>query len=130
MGVVFRGRDAPSQRDVALKLLPEHFANDAERLPRFEREAPATRLALNVTTMATVASGTVAGIIVGTPGFTELNPRNTSGVSPRAAFGERRIERDLTTRLRAEHVLTWLKRHTPAILQQPADQCGIDCDAG
>jgi eukaryotic-like serine/threonine-protein kinase len=36
---VFRGRDSRLQRDVALKLLPEHFANDADRLPRFEREA-------------------------------------------------------------------------------------------
>ena len=39
MGVVFRGRDARLQRDVALKLLPDHFANDPDRLPRFEREA-------------------------------------------------------------------------------------------
>jgi WD40 repeat protein len=39
MGVVFRGRDARLQRDVALKLLPEHVADDPDRLPRFEREA-------------------------------------------------------------------------------------------
>jgi eukaryotic-like serine/threonine-protein kinase len=39
MGIVFRGRDSRLQRDVALKLLPDHFANDADRLPRFEREA-------------------------------------------------------------------------------------------
>jgi eukaryotic-like serine/threonine-protein kinase len=39
MGVVFRGRDSRLQRDVALKLLPEHFATDVDRLPRFEREA-------------------------------------------------------------------------------------------
>src|SRR6187401_918776 len=39
MGVVFRGRDSRLQRDVALKLLPENFANDPDRLSRFEREA-------------------------------------------------------------------------------------------
>jgi serine/threonine protein kinase/Tol biopolymer transport system component len=39
MGVVFRGRDSRLQRDVALKLLPETFASDADRLARFEREA-------------------------------------------------------------------------------------------
>ncbi len=39
MGVVFRGRDTRLQRDVALKVLPDQFANDPDRLPRFEREA-------------------------------------------------------------------------------------------
>src|SRR5262245_40149755 len=39
MGVVFRGRDARLQRDVALKLLPDHFAKDPDRLSRFQREA-------------------------------------------------------------------------------------------
>jgi eukaryotic-like serine/threonine-protein kinase len=39
MGVVFRGRDSRLQRDVALKLLPENFASDPDRLARFEREA-------------------------------------------------------------------------------------------
>jgi WD40 repeat protein len=39
MGVVFRGRDSRLQRDVALKVLPEQFASDPDRLSRFEREA-------------------------------------------------------------------------------------------
>src|SRR5882757_10279897 len=39
MGVVFRGRDSRLERDVALKLLPDLFASDADRLLRFQREA-------------------------------------------------------------------------------------------
>jgi Tol biopolymer transport system component/tRNA A-37 threonylcarbamoyl transferase component Bud32 len=39
MGVVVRARDTKLQRDVALKLLPDHFADDLERLARFQREA-------------------------------------------------------------------------------------------
>jgi len=39
MGVVFRARDLKLQRDVALKLLPQSFANDPEQLVRLHREA-------------------------------------------------------------------------------------------
>src|SRR5712671_5249240 len=39
MGQVYRARDTKLNRDVALKVLPDSFANDADRLARFTREA-------------------------------------------------------------------------------------------
>jgi Tol biopolymer transport system component len=39
MGEVWRARDSQLGRDVALKVLPEGFTSDPERLQRFEREA-------------------------------------------------------------------------------------------
>jgi serine/threonine protein kinase len=39
IGDVYRARDTRLQRDVAIKVLPDLFASDPERLARFEREA-------------------------------------------------------------------------------------------
>ena len=39
MGEVYRARDTKLGRDVALKILPDVFGRDADRLARFEREA-------------------------------------------------------------------------------------------
>jgi eukaryotic-like serine/threonine-protein kinase len=39
MGVVYLARDVRLDRDVAIKALPEHLANDPDRLSRFQREA-------------------------------------------------------------------------------------------
>ena len=41
MGQVWQATDTQLNRQVALKILPDAFADDAERLARFQREAKA-----------------------------------------------------------------------------------------
>ena len=41
MGEVYRARDPRLERDVAIKVLPEHFTGDADSLARFQAEAKA-----------------------------------------------------------------------------------------
>jgi tetratricopeptide (TPR) repeat protein len=53
MGEVWRARDTRLNREVAIKVLPASFANEADRLQRFEQEARATS-ALNHPNIVTI----------------------------------------------------------------------------
>ncbi|MGH9968231.1 MAG: protein kinase domain-containing protein [Pyrinomonadaceae bacterium] len=53
MGEVYRATDLTLNRDVAIKVLPGTFLNDAERLARFQREAQVLA-SLNHTNIATI----------------------------------------------------------------------------
>jgi eukaryotic-like serine/threonine-protein kinase len=73
MGEVYRARDHKLGRDVALKILPDAFAHDPDRLARFEREAR-TLASLNHPNIAAIygieesASGTRALVMELVPG--------------------------------------------------------------
>src|SRR4249920_2694711 len=67
MGEVYRARDTQLKREVAIKVLPEPFAQDADRLARFQREAELLA-ALSHPNIAAVygleKSDTVTGIVL------------------------------------------------------------------
>ena len=60
MGEVYRARDTTLDRDVAIKVLPDGFAADIDRLARFEREAKV---------LASLSHANIAGIY----GFEDIN---------------------------------------------------------
>ena len=53
MGEVYRARDSKLARQVALKVLPDAFARDPDRMARFERESRVLA-SLNHTNIATI----------------------------------------------------------------------------
>src|ERR1022692_688383 len=74
MGEVYRARDAALKRDVAVKVLPEYWSRDPERLRRFEQEAQATA-ALNYPNIVSIFH---VGQYNGSPHImTELLPSDT-----------------------------------------------------
>ena len=62
MGEVYRAKDTKLGREVAIKVLPEEFAHDAERLARFEREARAVAALSHPNILAIYDFGTEEGV--------------------------------------------------------------------
>ncbi len=61
MGEVYRARDLPLHRDVAIKVLPAFLSSDADRLRRFEQEARAAAALNHPNILAVFHMGTFEG---------------------------------------------------------------------
>jgi Tol biopolymer transport system component len=85
MGEVYRACDTKLNRDVAIKVLPDLFANDAERLARFMREAR-TLASLNHANIAAIygveESGGVCGLVMELVEGEDLSQRIAQGAVP------------------------------------------------
>jgi serine/threonine-protein kinase len=85
MGEVYRARDTKLDRGVALKILPPSFANDPDRLMRFEREAK-TLAALNHPCIAQIygleQSGQASTLVMELVEGEDLSQRIARGAIP------------------------------------------------
>jgi serine/threonine protein kinase len=85
MGQVYRARDTKLNRDVALKVLPDSFANDVDRLARFTREAQ-TLASLNHPNIAGIygieESGDVRALVMELVEGDDLSQRISRGAIP------------------------------------------------
>ena len=104
MGQVFRARDTKLDRDVAIKILPEAFAHDAERLARFQREAKILA-SLNHPHIAAIyefeESGGVLALVMELVEGEDLSQRIARGAIP--LDESLRIARQITEALEAAH---------------------------
>ena len=85
MGEVYRARDSRLNREVALKVLPEAFSNNPERMARFEREAKLLA-ALNHPNIAAIygleESGAIRALVMELVEGPTLADRVTAGPVP------------------------------------------------
>jgi len=85
MGEVYRARDTKLGRDVAIKVLPEQFASDRDRVARFEREAR-TLASLNHPHIAQIygleQSGNTVALVMELVDGEDLSQRIARGALP------------------------------------------------
>src|SRR5262245_39992084 len=102
MGEVYRARDTKLNRDVAIKVLPELFAADPDRLARFTREAQ-TLAALNHSNIAHIYGvvDSPAALVMEFAGGEDLSAVLARGPLPISDAVE--IARQLADALEAAH---------------------------
>ena len=123
MGEVYRARDTKLNRDVALKVLPDSFAGDPDRLARFTREAQ-TLASLNHPNIAHIhgleESGSVRALVMEFVEGDELTA--LIGRSPMALADVLPIAKQIAEALEAAHDIGIVHRDLkPANIKVRAD---------
>ena len=110
MGEVYRARDTRLDRDVAIKVLPPHLADDASARSRFEREAKAIAALSHPNILAVYDVGTVDGtafvvmeLLEGETLRQRLSPPSGSGSAALPARKVIQIGIDIAQALAAAH---------------------------
>jgi serine/threonine protein kinase len=83
MGEVWKARDMRLQRDVAVKVLPQAFATDADRIRRFQQEARAVA-SLNHPNICQIHDVGPDYIVLEYVCYTNCSPANVRSVVDRA----------------------------------------------
>src|SRR6516225_10394235 len=81
MGEVYRARDSKLDRDVAIKVLPESFAQDPDRVARFTREAK-TLASLNHPNIAAIYGIEGSALVMELVEGDDLSVRIARGAMP------------------------------------------------
>jgi len=80
MGEVYRDRDTKLDRDVSLKVLPQAFTDDPDRLARFEREAKVLASLNHPKHRTSGARSVDADAVVSRPALLRRNPGDLPSV--------------------------------------------------
>src|SRR5690349_4805786 len=123
MGEVYRARDTRLDRDVAIKVLPESFALDPDRLARFTREAK-TLASLNHPNIAAIygieEQGGVRALVMELVEGEDLSAHIARGAMPLAEVLP--IAKQIAEALEAAHELGIVHRDLkPANIKVRAD---------
>jgi serine/threonine protein kinase len=113
MGEVYRARDTRLKREVALKVLPDSFASDQERLARFQREAEVLA-SLNHPNIAQIYGVEERALVMELVGIVNLG--NLSAVSPPKTTANLLIRSIGVGRARLKIVEIWLNLTMPSAI--------------
>jgi serine/threonine protein kinase len=86
MGEVYRARDSKLKREVAIKVLPQSLAADADALARFEREALAVAALSHPNILAIFDFGTHEGMARDLIRFSRASESNAEETRSRQFF--------------------------------------------